>query len=278
MNKLVIITLNWNGEDKLKKLAPTLLNSLRDVDFEWFIKDNDSKDKSIDYLQSLNNKNIHTVKYKDNKQNFSEGCNYLYQVASPAEKDYILLLNNDIVFNDTSSIKNMIKLMEQDSAIGIVGTRLLYSNTNVLQHAGIVFNRFNNLPINFRDRQNNDISAEKNRLFQAVTGAVLLTKAEYYKNSCTTNPSGIKGMDEKYQWAFDDVDLCMSIGHTMKKKVVYCGKTNIFHESSASLKKNPSNMLFIGQNIAHFRSKWLNKYTMDQDIYSSNIKHNLYKD
>ena len=168
--------------------------------------------------------------------------------------------------------------MDEDSNIGIVGTRLLYSNTNTIQHAGIVFNPFNNLPINFRDRQNNDIFAEKNRLFQAVTGAVLLTKSEYYKNSCTDNPSGIKGMDERYQWAFDDVDLCMSIGYEMKKKIVYCGKNKVFHESSASLKKNPRNMLYIGQNISHFKNKWQHKYMIDYNQYSNNIKYNLYKD
>ena len=275
-NKLYILSLNWNGEDKLKKLTPTLLNSLQNIDFEWFIKDNGSKDNSISYLQSLEHNNIHVCAYKDNQQNFSEGCNYLYNFASPADKDFVLLLNNDIVFHDTTSIKNMMKIIEQDSNVGVVGTRLLYSNTDIIQHAGIVYNPFNRLPINFRDRQRNDSHAEKNRTFQAVTGAVLLTKSEYYKNSCVSNASGIKGMDEKYQWAFDDVDLCMSIGYNMKKKIVYCGKNQVFHESSASLKKNPCNMLFLSHNISHFRSKWEEIRKIDHEIYTNNNKHNLY--
>lgn len=272
---LNIFTLNWNGLDKLIKLKSSLLPCLEGINYTWFIKDNGSIDNSVSTISTWGDK-VKVFDYKDNQQNFSEGCNYLYQAASPNDSDYVLLLNNDIVFNDTVSIKNMIKIMDQDSSVGVVGTRLLYSNTDIIQHAGIVFNPFNTLPINFRDRQRNDSSAEKNRLFQAVTGAVLLTKAEFYKNSCIDNPSGIKGMDERYQWAFDDVDLCMSIGYNMKKKIVYCGKNNVFHESSASLKKNPRNMLFIGNNISYFRSKWENIKKVDHEIYTNSNKYNLY--
>jgi GT2 family glycosyltransferase len=105
---------------------------------------------------------------------------------------------------------------------------------------------------------------------------VLLTKAKYFKGAFE-NESGNKGMDENYHWAFDDVDLCLSIGVGQNKKVVYCGQTSIFHEESASLKKNPANKLFMRHNTTYFKNKWKGKYTNDQDVFTKNANHNLYK-
>ena len=211
MNKLFIFTLNWEGAEKLKKLYPSLIKSLKDINYEWFIKDNNSKDDSVDYLNSFNNKNIKIIKYKNNLQNFAQGMNFLFTEAKPDDEDYVLLLNNDIIFNDSNSIKNMISIMDKDNDVGVVGARLLYTGTDKLQHAGVVFHPGNHGPNHFRSGQKSDTNSEKNRLFQVVTGAVLLTKSKYYKTIYTDNKSGINGMDEKFHWAFDDVDLCLSL-------------------------------------------------------------------
>ena len=37
MYKLHIITLNWNGKDKLKELYPSLINSLSAIDYQSHI-------------------------------------------------------------------------------------------------------------------------------------------------------------------------------------------------------------------------------------------------
>jgi GT2 family glycosyltransferase len=277
MSRLFILTLNWNGEEKLKKLAPSLTNCLSDIDFEWYVKDNASKDGSIDYLNSLNNDKIKVIKYKDNSQNFSAGMNYLFNEIKPKDNDLILLLNNDVVFNDSSSIKKMLSIIKNDPKVGVVGAKLLFSNTNLLQHAGVVIHDRIKMPLHFRSNENDDANSSANRLFQIVTGAVLLTKAEYFRQVCTTNSSGLNGMDEQFHWAFDDVDLCLFINIVLKKKVVYCGETNIFHEESASLKKNPVNKMFMNHNVNLLQKKWLNKWSFDHPRYLKDVKHNLYK-
>jgi GT2 family glycosyltransferase len=271
------MTLTWNGIDKLSKLYDSLIPALKslDLNYAWLIKDNGSKDNTVEIARSWEG-NIKVIDYPDNKQNFSAGCNYLFQEASPTDNDLVMLLNNDVVFKDPMSIQRMVNIIQTDKTVGVVGARLLYSDTNLLQHAGVVFDNKFGTPTHFRLGQNSDEDAEKNRLFQVVTGAVLITKAEYYKN-VYTNKSGTKGMDENYHWAFDDVDLCLSINYNMKKKVVYCGCTNIFHEESASLKKNPANKLFMSHNIQYLFNKWHHRYMMDKDIYTKDPKHNLYK-
>lgn len=273
---LNILTLNWDGKDKLEKLYPSLMKSLDNIDYRWFIKDNNSKDDSIKYINSFENSNVNIIQYKNNRQNFSEGCNHLFNVANPNDNDLVMLLNNDIIFNDKSSIKNMINIMKDDN-VGAVGCRLLYTNTDKLQHAGVIFDpNHQGRPSHYRVNEKTDANAEKNREFQVVTGAILLTKAEYYKN-IFTNSSGEKGMDHNYHWAFDDVDMCLSIKYNMNKKIIYCGNTNIFHEESASLKKNPTNKLFMNHNSNYLRNKWTNRYSIDLNKYVSDSSFNLYK-
>jgi len=273
---LHILTLTWNACDKLNALKNSLLPALSNIDYQWLIKDNASKDDTVKVASDWGDK-IKVFPYKDNLQNFSAGMNYLFREAAPADNDYVMLLNNDVIFNDTESIRNMLDILNKDNKVGAVGARLLYTNTDKLQHAGVVFHNSIQTPTHFRLNETADKNSEKNREFQAVTAAVLITRAGLFKNVCTTNKSGVAGMDENYHWAFDDVDLCLSIKYNMEKKIIYCGKTNIFHEESASLKKNPTNKLFMAHNVNYLKNKWLKRYSLDQDIYNKDSKYNLYQ-
>lgn len=277
MSNLAIITLSWNGREKLEKLYPTLLANLKEANIKWgwYIKSNNCSDGSRELIKSWNNPNVVLCEYPNNLQNFSEGCNYLVNIAQPKDDDYVLLLNNDIIFNDTFSIKNMIKCMEKDKDVGVVGARLLYTNTNTLQHAGIMFMPQYKSPFHFRPGQTSDVHAEKNRYFQAVTGALLLTKYEYYCKAYPTNPSGLPGLSESYKWSFCDVSFNLSIKYNLGKKILYCGKTNVFHEESASLKKNPVNKLFMNHNLDHFRNEWADRIKWDQPDYEKDPNYNL---
>lgn len=275
MPHLHLLTLTWNAADKLTKLKESLLPALNDIDYTWIIKDNASKDNTVEVASTWGDR-VKVIAYKDNRQNFSEGMNYCFNAAAPADDDYVLLLNNDVVFNDKKSIKNMINIMKNDDSVGVVGGRLLFTDTDKLQHAGVVFDPRYRMPLHFRAHEKTDNNAEKDREFQVVTGAVLLTKGEYFRNICD-NTSGVKGMDEKYHWAFDDVDMCLSIKYNMNKKIVYCGNTNIFHEESASLKKNPANKLFMNHNSNHLLMKWRDRYTLDKETYTKDPSYRLYK-
>lgn len=273
---LYLMTLTWNACDKLTKLKESILPALEGIDYTWIIKDNASKDDTVAVASTWGDK-VKVIPYKNNLQNFSAGMNYIFNEASPKDNDLVMLLNNDVIFNDKRSIHNMIDVIKKDDTVGAVGCRLLYTGTDQLQHAGVVFHPKTRTPMHFRAGDKTDSHAEKNRLFQVVTGAVLVTKAEYYRNAFTGNKSGISGMDESYHWAFDDVDLCLSIRNNLNKKIVYCGKTNIFHEESASLKKNPANKLYMNHNMAYLMQKWGKRYEIDLDTYSRNPNHNLYQ-
>lgn len=267
---LCILTLTWNKCDKLCKLKDSLVPALEGIDYTWFIKDNASKDNTFTEASNWGAK-VKITKYRDNLQNFSQGMNYIFNVASPKDNDLVLLLNNDVTFGDNTSIKNMISLLKDD--IGAVGAKLLYTGSNKIQHAGVIFPN-HGLPLNYRRGDQDDTTASQNRYFQAVTGAAMLMKAGTYKGICK-NKSGNNGLCEDLIWCFDDIDACLSIVNHQRKKIVYCGNTLIFHDESASLKENPVNKLFMDYNVKYFTNKWKGKYLHDLDKYATNTRYNL---
>jgi len=264
--KIHALTLNWNGRDKLEKLGPGLKTNFEGLDAEWYVRDNGSKDGSLDWLKAFG---ATTLEVGHNRDSFAKGVNSLFELANPGEDDFILLLNNDVQFNEPEAIKKMLALQEKTGA-EVVGARLVYPAVTdfKLQHAGVIFSkRYNLLPYHFRPGEPVDSAARKNRYFQAVTAAVCLVKASAFRK--------IGGMDEGYKWAFEDIDMCLSIGQF--GKVAYCGETEIFHEESASLKKNPVNKMFVGKNVERFRKKWSGKYEIDHDMYLGNKDYNVIK-
>lgn len=132
-------------------------------------------------------------------------------------------------------------------------------------------------PTHYRTKEKSNEHDKKNREFQVVTGAVLLTKSKYYNNACKTNKSGINGLDESMIWAFDDVCFCLDVKYLQNKKIVYCGDTNIFHEESASLKKNPVNKLHLKGNLEKLVNNWAKYYQMDKAKYTNNKNLNIYE-
>lgn len=273
--KLHILTLNWNGADKLKKLHCGLdrnLSKIKDINSIWHIRDNGSKDNSIEEIRSWSfneDYNLNTVVHsiEHNRHSFALGVNYLFDVAAPSDSDIIIILNNDIEFNDDYSLSKMYNLIKKEN-IGVVGARLLYPDTNILQHAGVIFSpRYNLLPYHYRHKEKSDKHSEKNRYFQAVTAACCMVKASSFRR--------VNKLDQDFHWAFEDVSLCLSIGKD--EKIVYCGETDIYHEESASIKKNNINKLFLNNNVKCFREKWGGKYDIDHDKYLNNSEYLVVK-
>ncbi len=287
--KIHVLTLSWNGREKLLKLRPGLCAGLMRITHsngklkdgfespEWYIRDNGSKDGTVDEIKrwaSLSDCPIPTTVFDvdHNRDSFAQGMNFLFERTKAADDDVILLLNNDVVIEDANSLKNMFNLMNNTRA-GVVGARLLYPGGGRLQHAGVIFsNRYGNMPFHFRPNEEADDNSRKNRYFQAVTAAVCMVRAGSYRR--------VGGMDEGFRWAFEDIDLCLRIGQT--EKIAYCGETVILHEESATLKKNPVQKMFMISNVARFKNKWWDgqnpRYLLDHQAYLNNSSHNEIKD
>lgn len=262
---LHILTLTWNGLAKLQTLKPTLEASLANINYTWHIRDNGSKDETLNTVKDWENTQSYDIGH--NRDTFAQGMNYLFEKANPADDDFVLLLNNDVEFGDTTSISKMIDLHFKTKS-DVVGARLLYKGTNKLQHAGVIFSdRYNRMPYHYLHQQECNKTSKQNRYFQSVTAAVCLVTVSSFKK--------VGGFDTAFRWAFDDTDLTLKINQLKANNIVYCGETNIFHEESASLKKNPVNKLFLDHNVQTFKQKWFGKYDIDHDKYLKNPSYRL---
>jgi len=265
--KLHILTLTWNGSFLLQRLAPGLFHNLKNlgIDAQWYVRSNGCKDDSVSYLETLGNK-VSILKKDHNRDNFSQGVNSLANMAKVnlQERDLFLLLNNDIFFKDSESLKNMLDVYIKHDP-GIVGAKLNYTNTNKLQHGGVIFSsRYGNMPWHYRANEEEDSDACRDRYFQAVTGACLLTPCDlFFKMGM---------LDEKFNWAFEDIAYNLKVLKS-GKKVIYCGSTNIDHGESVSLKKNPVNKLMMEPNVKHFKAQYGSLYKIDHDLYLKNKEH-----
>lgn len=267
---IYILSLNYNGEKLLPKLLSSTKKALSGISYKWLIKDNNSTDASLStlYEEQKNNPNIKIYNYPNNDQNFSEGMNYLFDKTNASDDDFILLLNNDIEFVDYNSINNMIELFK-DNSIGAVGCKLNFpgKHNNKIQHCGVVFSN-RKFPYHLDGGKKEQKYHSLNKEFQVVTGAVLLTKAKYYKFAHVTNKSNIPGLDERFIWGLDDVDFCLSLKYKMNKKIMYCGDTNIIHHESYTLKNNNLNKFYFNSNISLLHNKWGNHIIIDDYLHN----------
>ena len=266
------LTLTWNGADILSKLRDSIMReypmTIDHLNFKWHIRDNGSEDNTKDVVPAW----AKLYEIGHNRDNFAQGMNYLFEQAQPEDDDFVLLLNNDVVLNkhdpwaaNNHGLREMVALQKLTEA-DIVGTVL--TSGDEIKHAGVIFSRkYGHMPWHFlAGEQVKNLAPIKPRFFKAVTAACCLVRAGAWRE--------VGGMDEKFQWAFEDVDLCLKIGALKERNIVCTGNCGIQHGESVSLKKNPVNKMFMQHNVKHFKSKWWGKYKIDHDKYLRDERYN----
>ena len=162
--------------------------------------------------------------YEPREFNFSKMCNL---GAERAKGSLLLFLNDDVEATHTGWLSDMAKLAERPH-VGAVGCKLLYPDTDKIQHAGIT-----NLPMGpvhklqflrdnkcYYDNRNRGI-----RNVSAVTAACLMVRREVFEEA--------GGFCESMQVAFNDVDFCF----TLLEKGYYnavCNHIHLLHHESMS--------------------------------------------
>mgnify|MGYP004673671455 FL=1 len=209
----------------LKKCLDTLKKTAADISYEVLLVDNGSGEavkKKIEEM-TADAPDIHYI-YEPMEFNFSRMCNL---GAERAKGSLLLFLNDDIEATHTGWLSDMAKLAERPH-VGAVGCKLLYPDTDKIQHAGIT-----NLPMGpvhklqflrdnkcYYDNRNRGI-----RNVSAVTAACLMVRREVFEEA--------GGFCESMQVAFNDVDFCF----TLLEKGYYnavCNHIHLLHHESMS--------------------------------------------
>lgn len=160
--------------------------------------------------------------------------------AAKATGEFLLLLNNDIVFTDRS--KGILSRLAAAAAapdVGAVGP-LLYYPDGTLQHCGVVVGMHHYADHLYRGWTEAQAKAfpftsfDADRYVSAVTAAFLMVEAKKYRE--------IHGMDERFIVCGGDVDLCLRLSYAGYRSL-YLGSTSAVHleSKSRSADKIPEN-------------------------------------
>jgi len=120
---LLIIIVNWNTKNKLKKCLDSVKTYIKSDPFEVLVIDNNSNDGSIEMLKD----DYKHYKLIFNKENLGFAAANNIGFKKFPNFEYYLLLNSDAEIN-SKALNGMIHSMEKDSNLGLVGPALIHEN------------------------------------------------------------------------------------------------------------------------------------------------------
>ena len=144
-----------------------------------------------------------------------------------AKGDIIIQLNTDLIL-DSSSITAMIDLIEHESNVGIVGSKLIFPTTGLVQHIGMAFGN-NTKPHVYFDLPSSHPLCKKTRECQITTGAtVAMTRSVLEK---------VGPLDERYFNHNEDIDHCLKARRCGFRNFA-CAESVAYHWESQSGSSN----------------------------------------
>ncbi|PWS31094.1 glycosyltransferase [Pedobacter paludis] len=208
-------------------------------------------DCSTDATQIFFDTNTTGVRYFRNAENlgFIRSCNL---GVEQSKGELVCFLNNDIQVCE-NWLESLVNTMNDDK-VGCVGSKLVYPN-GLLQEAGAIV--YKDASAANYGRYNNPDHPEYNYLREVdyCSGASLIFRKKEFIE--------LGYFDKNFIPAYyEDTDMCFSIRHTLKKKVVYQPLSMVIHfegiSSGLDIDLDPVKK-YQKINKAKFQEKWKNE-------------------
>ena len=194
-----------------KRCVDTLKAHTNYKNYEIILVDNGSGPEQKAQYAGYCEEGGYTYHYEPMEFNFSHMCNV---GAKLAKGRFLLFLNDDISVDREEGV--WMERMAGHAAlpyIGAVGAKLLYPDTTLIQHIGVIsfdagpvhsFGQYDDTPIYYFCRNKIEYN------YSAVTAAcVMIDAAKFWE---------VGGFDESFAVAYNDVDLC----YNLNEKGYYC--------------------------------------------------------
>jgi len=236
---LSIVIVTYNVKDFLFNCIGSIYKSNCDINYEIIVVDNNSLDKSKEYISSK----YEDINYIYNNENlgFSKANNQGFKVA---KGEYVLILNPDTILeNDT--LQTMYDFMEDNINIGAAGCKVLNEDKTFQMACRRSFpnpwnsfcklfglqSLFPNLKI-FSGYNLTYKSANETYKVDALIGAFIFTRKSVIEE--------IGGFSEEYFMYGEDLDFCHKISD-LGYDIYYYHKTSIIHYKGESTKRSSIN-------------------------------------
>lgn len=284
-NKIAILIPFKDKIYLLENCIESLMNKKEDLDFKIYaINNNSSESDTFDRLSVMKKRYPDQFVIIDapGEFNYSKINNDAVQYV---EEDYLLFLNNDILFETDWTLTTLLKAHYFYGAI-ITGARLLYASGNV-QHNGLattnlkhiaVTSPFCGTKLGFNNSQSfEDIDLhpwDRTHECSAVTAACMLIKKSDF--------SDLGGFDEQLKVAYNDVDLCFRARNKYPiRPIICCNESKIIHlesesrgldtDKERSARLNKERYFLVNRHQALFEApdKFIGIDTTSNDIYKT---------
>lgn len=179
---------------------------------------------------------------------------------------YLLLLNNDIEVITPEWIEEMM-MFAQRADVGAVGSMLYYPDDTV-QHAGVILgiNGVASHAHKFFSRQEFGYMGRMvvAQNLSAVTAACMLMRKEVW--------DAVGGLDESFEVAFNDIDLCMRI-RKAGYLIVWTPYAELYHYESKSrgLEDTQEKQNRFRGEVERFQARWKAELEAGDPYYNVNL-------
>ena len=228
------------------------------------VENNSEKEETFEYYKKLPERypRVRVLTW-EKEFNYSAINNF---AAEEAQGEYLLFLNNDVEILTPDWIEEMLQNCQQEN-VAAVGAKLYYPD-DTIQHAGVVLG-LGGIAGHIMCRASREDPGYFGRMISvqeisAVTAACMMVKKSEFDS--------VKGFDETFQVAFNDIDLCMKF-RAAGKKIVFTPYAELYHYESKSrgLEDTPEKQFRFDKEVKRFQEKWAQQLEMGDPYYSPNL-------
>ena len=228
------------------------------------VENNSEKEETFEYYKKLPERypKVRVLTW-EKEFNYSAINNF---AAEEAQGEYLLFLNNDVEILTPDWIEEMLQNCQQEN-VAAVGAKLYYPD-DTIQHAGVVLG-LGGIAGHIMCRASREDPGYFGRMISvqeisAVTAACMMVKKSEFDS--------VKGFDETFQVAFNDIDLCMKF-RAAGKKIIFTPYAELYHYESKSrgLEDTPEKQFRFDKEVKRFQEKWAQQLDMGDPYYSPNL-------
>ena len=260
-----IVIPNYEHKEDLQKCLSSIFSKTTYTNYEIIIVENNSTSEEIfEYYDMLQKEysNIQIVNW-EGIFNYAAINNFGVKYTSG---QYLIMLNNDVEIITNDWIQEML-MYAQRPEVGAVGAKLWYPD-DTLQHAGVFLGVGGVAGHCMKGISKDDTGYFGRATFTqdvtCVTAACMMMRKRVFDE--------INGFDEKYEVAFNDVDLCMRI---RKKEylIVFTPYAELYHHESKSrgLDEEPEKRARFLSEVKRFQTQWRKELIAGDPYYNPNL-------
>lgn len=220
MEKIGVVTVTYNSDKVLQPfLSDLFAQSFHN--FNLYVIDNASEDKTLKILDDLNDNRVNQIRNQSNI-GVAAANNIGIKKALEDKCSHILILNNDIEFSN-SLFKDMLVSIKKENCSMMTPKIMYHSDKDIIWYAGGGFKKSNGyLPYHTGFNENIKNNNYQSLYVDYASTCCLLIKKDVFET--------IGYMDEKYFVYFDDTDFLFRVKKEGVHKIYYDSQITLFHK------------------------------------------------